>query len=176
LLLVPSVSAVDRPLTPTDLEVPDAVRRSVDAYLRERAPLTTELVVAQPDYRWVSVRARLMVRPKPGLDEASHERRRRAVTERVARRLYQFIHPVSGGPDGQGWPFGESLTLGDVYPLLQQDAEIEYVDEVRFRAVTPGADGSWTIGPDERLLRLGDTELFCSYTHDIDVADEVVSA
>src|SRR5262249_5157828 len=137
LLLVPSITSVDRPLSPDDLEIPDPVRRSVHAYIRERAPLTTELVVAPPDFRWVSVRTRLIIRARPGRGKASRDRRRRDAAERAARRLYQFIHPVSGGADGQGWPFGASLTLGDIYPLLQEDPEIEYVDELRFRAVYP---------------------------------------
>lgn len=173
ILLVPSVTLVDRPLTPEDLEIPEQVRRSVYAYLRERAPLTTELVVALPDFKWVSVRARLVIKSRPGLDDAARERRRRAAAEQATRRLYQFIHPVSGGADGQGWPFGAALTLGDVYPLLQQDTDIEYVDEIRFRAVVPGPEDTWAIGPDERLLRLHETELFCSYAHDIEVFEEM---
>jgi hypothetical protein len=175
-LLVPAITLVDRPLKPEDLEIPDQVRRSVYAYLRERAPLTTELVVAAPDFRWVSVRARLVIKSRPGLDDAARERRRRAAMDQAARRLYQFIHPVTGGADGQGWPFGTALTLGDVYPLLQQDTEIEYVDELRFRAVTPGPEETWTVGPDERLLRLHETELFCSYAHEIEVFEEMGAA
>jgi predicted phage baseplate assembly protein len=171
-LLVPAVSRVNAPLMPEDLDIPEQVRGSVYAYLRERAPLTTELVVAAPEYRWVSVRARLVIKSRPGLDDAARERRRRAAITQAAQRLYQFIHPVCGGADGQGWPFGTSLTLGDVYPLLQLDPDIEYVDEVRFRAVTPGAEGTWSIGPDERLLRLSEIELFCSYTHDIEVFED----
>ncbi len=173
LLLVPSITAVDRPLSPDDLEIPEPVRRSVHAYLRERAPLTTELVVAPPDFRWVSVRTRLIMRARPGLDEVSRERRRRAAVEHAAQRLYQFIHPVSGGPDGGGWPFGASLTLGDIYPLLQEDPEIEYVDELRFRAVHPTTDGGWSVGPDERLLRLKETELLISHTHEVEVEEDM---
>lgn len=176
ILIVPAVSAVDRPLTPDDLELSEPVRRSVYAYLRERAPLTTELVVTQPDYRWVSVRARLIIRSRPGLDEVNRERRRQAVKEQAASRLYQFIHPVLGGPEHEGWSFGSALTLGDVYPLLQRDPEVEYVDEVRFREVIPGADGTWTIGPEDHLVRLDETELVCSYMHDIDVRDEAERA
>jgi predicted phage baseplate assembly protein len=171
-LLIPAVTLVDRPLTPEDLDIAEQVRRSVYAYLRERAPLTTELVVASPDYHWVSVRARLVIKSRPGLDDAARERRRRAAVDQAARRLYQFIHPVSGGADGKGWPFGASLTLGDVYPLLQQDPDVEYVDEVRFRTVSEGADGTWSIGPDERLLRLSEIEIFCSYTHAIEVYED----
>ena len=136
LLLVPAVSTVDRPLNPEELEVPHEVSRSVYAYLRERCPLTTELVVAQPGYRWISVRARLVIRPRPGLDDVAQERRRTAIVDGAVRRLYAFLHPVKGGSDASGWPFGGSLTLGDVYPLLQNDPDVEYVDEVRFRQVT----------------------------------------
>ncbi|MBV9545374.1 MAG: hypothetical protein JOY61_13470, partial [Chloroflexi bacterium] len=175
LLLVPAVTTVDRPLTHDDLELPDPVRRSVYAYLRERAPLTTELVVGQPDYHWVSVRARLIIRQRAGLDEVSRERRRRAIMDQAARRLYEFIHPVRGGVDGQGWPFGASLTLGDVYPLLQRDPEVEYVDELRFRTAVPDADGAWSIGADERLLRLQETELFCSAAHYVEVQEDGAS-
>jgi predicted phage baseplate assembly protein len=173
ILLVPSVTAIDRPLSPDDLELPEPVRRSVYAYLRERAPLTTEFVVGSPEYRWVSVRARLIIRNRPGLDDGMRRQRQRAATDLASRRLYQFIHPVTGGPDGNGWPFGAALTLGDVYPLLQEDLEVEYVDEVRFRMVHVAANGSWTIGPDERLLRVTDSELFCSYAHEIEVHEEV---
>ncbi len=172
LLLVPWITTVDGPLSEDDLEIPLTVRRSVYAYIRERAPLTTELVVAPPDFRWVSVRTRLIIRARPGLDEVSRERRRRATAESAARRLYQFIHPVSGGVDGQGWPFGASLTLGDIYPLLQEDPEIEYVDELRFRAVYPTPEGEWSIGPDERLLRLKETELLVSHSHDVEIEED----
>jgi predicted phage baseplate assembly protein len=176
ILLVPSVTAVDRPLTQDDLEIPEPVRRTVYAYLRERAPLTTELVVGSPEYRWVSVRARLIIRNRPGLDEVTRRQRQLAATQLASRRLLQFIHPVSGGADGNGWPFGAALTLGDVYPLLQEDPEVEYVDELRFRAVHAAADGDWTIGPDERLLRVSESGLFCSYAHEIEVHEEMGGA
>ena len=72
-MMVPAVAEADRALTPEDLEVPPEVRRSVAAYLRERCPLTTELVVAEPAYRWISVRARLIVRAQPAYDEGGED-------------------------------------------------------------------------------------------------------
>jgi predicted phage baseplate assembly protein len=173
LLLVPASATVDRPLNPEELDVPPEVRRSVYAYLRERCPLTTELLVAEPGYRWISVRARLVIRPRAGLDELAQERRRTAIIDGANRRLYRFLHPVLGGPDGQGWPFGGSLTLGDIYPLLQADADVEYVDEVRFRQVTLHPHETPTVGPDERLVRLAETDLLCSFAHDISVDEDV---
>ncbi|HUX85518.1 MAG TPA: putative baseplate assembly protein, partial [Chloroflexota bacterium] len=71
-----------------------------------------------------------------------------------------------------GWPFGKSLTLGDVYPILQTVPGVEYVDEVRFRSVTFGPDGTRQIGAEERLIRLGETEVLCSDLHEIIVTEE----
>ena len=122
------------------------------------------------------MRARLIVRAQPGYDDVAQERRRRAIVDNATRRLYQFIHPVTGGPDGTGWPFGGSLTLADVYPLLQREADVEYVDEVRFRQVTLQPSGLPTIGPDERLVRVAETELVCSFVHEIEVQEDTAEA
>ncbi len=176
LLLVPAVSTTDEHVPRRELELDEETRReltrTVRAYLEERCPLTTELSVGLPDYRWVSVRARLVVPARPSVEAAIREQEHSRVRDEARRRLYRFIHPVTGGPDGSGWPFGRSLTLGDVYPLLQAIPGIEFVDEVRLRAVTFGADGARKLGPEERLIRLADTEVCCSDIHEIEIVEE----
>jgi predicted phage baseplate assembly protein len=176
LLLVPAVPTSDAYVPRSQLELAPEVRRElcrkVRAYLEERCPVSTELMVTLADYRWVSVRAHLVVRAQPDREAAAREQRRAEIQVEALRVLFQFIHPVTGGPDGKGWPFGKSLTLGDVYPLLQAVPGVEYVDEVRFRPVTFGADGARQVGADERLLRLRDSEVLCSDQHEITVADE----
>ncbi len=176
LLLVPAVPTTDEYVPRSQLELPDEVRRElcrrVRAYLEERCPLTTELVVGLPDYHWVSVRAKLVIRARPDLEAKDREARRVQLQNEARRLLYKFIHPVTGGPDGSGWPFGKSLTLGDVYPILQTVAHVEYVEEVRFRTVTIDANGNRALGSDERLIRLNGTEVLCSDIHEIDVAEE----
>ncbi len=175
-LLVPAVPTADEHVPRTQLELPDEVRRElcrkVKAYLEERCPLTTELAVGLPDYHWLSIRARLVIRARPDLEAADREAMRNRVRDEASRRLYRFIHPVTGGTDGQGWPFGKSLTLGDVYPILQAVDLVEYVEEVRFRTVTFDADGSRKVGQEERLVRLTETEVLCSDIHEIDVIEE----
>ena len=176
LLLVPAVPTTDERIPRPQLELPDEVRRElcrrVRAYLEERCPLATELAVGLPDYRWLSIRAKLVIRARPDLEANDQEARRVQVQSEARRLLYRFVHPVTGGPDGTGWPFGKSLTLGDVYPILQGVDLVEYVEEVRFRLVTFEAGGSRKFGPEERLIRLGETELLCSDVHEIEVIDE----
>jgi hypothetical protein len=174
--MVPAVPTTDEYVPRNQLELDEEVRRElcrkVRAYLEERCPLTTELAVGLPDYRWVSVRARLVIRARPGAEAAIREAERARIADEARRRLYRFVQPVTGGPDGDGWPFGKSLTLGDVYPLLQAVDGIEFVDEVRLRLVTYEADGTRKLGPEERLLRLADTEVFCSDVHEVEVIEE----
>jgi hypothetical protein len=172
LLIVPAVSTLDELLTPTDLRVSEQLRRTVRSYLRGRCPLTTEVTVGEPDYCWVSVRARLVVRPQPGLEEAARQKRRLAIAEEAQRRLNAFMHPVTGGEDGKGWEWGAALTLGDIYPLLQRLPDVEYVDEARFRTVTFDEDEEPTFGVDQRLVRLEESELLCSFTHELIVDEE----
>lgn len=176
LLLVPAVPRQDEMIPREQLELRPEVRRDlcrkVRAYLAERCPVTTELAVGLADYRWVSVRARLVIRARPDLEAVEREAIRRRVQEEASRALFRFIHPVSGGPDGTGWPFGKALTLGDVYPLLQEVAEVEYVDEVRFRPATFDSAGKLSLSAEERLLRLGGTEVLCSAPHEIIVSEE----
>lgn len=176
ILIVPAVPTTDEHVPRSQLELADEVRRElcrkVRAYLEERCPLTTELAVGLPDYHWLSVRAKLVIKARPDLEAADREAMRNRVLADARRLLYRFIQPVTGGSDGKGWPFGRSLTLGDVYPILQDIDPVEYVEEVRFRTVTFEADGSRKLGPEERLVRLGDTEVLCSDVHEIEVIEE----
>ncbi|HLG50034.1 MAG TPA: putative baseplate assembly protein [Chloroflexota bacterium] len=176
LLIVPAVPTRDEKVPRNQLELPGEVRRElcrkVRAYLEERCPLGTELAVSLPDYRWISIRARLIVPARPDLEAGERERWHQRIRDEARRRLYRFVHPVAGGPDGDGWPFGRSLTPGDIYPILQAVEEVRYVEEVRFRVVTFDADGSRHVGPDQRIVRLGDTEVACSDDHEIEVIEE----
>jgi predicted phage baseplate assembly protein len=176
LLIVPAVPTTDEEVPRHQLVLSPEVRRElvrkVRAYLEERCPLTTELAVSLADYRWVSVRARLVVRARPDREAVEREAFRGQVQQDARRVLYRFVQPATGGPEGSGWPFGKSLTMGDVYPLLQGIDGVEYVEEVHFRSVTFDSAGDANKGADERRIRLEETEVLCSHDHDIEVVEE----
>jgi predicted phage baseplate assembly protein len=176
LLIVPAVPTTGEEVPRDQLVLSSEVRRElvrkVQDYLEERCPVTTELAVGLADYRWVSVRAKLVVRARKDREAVEQEAFRSQVQQDASRALYQFIQPVTGGPEGSGWPFGKSLTMGDVYPILQGISGVEYVEEVAFRAVTFDANGAAQLGADERRIRLEETEVLCSHDHDVDVVEE----
>jgi predicted phage baseplate assembly protein len=106
----------------TQMTLAPATRERLRAFLDSRRLLTTRLDIREPEYVWVTVTARVKAVPK-----ADPERVRRDV--RTA--LYRFLHPLYGGSEGQGWPFGQPLTVDKVYTLIRSVRGVEYASELR---------------------------------------------
>jgi hypothetical protein len=157
LLLVPRLTDVSGPVRPEDLQITSRIRREVHEYLDDRRLVTCELVLSTPVYTWVSVAARLRARPNAD---------RGLVTLRAREALNRYVHPVVGGPDGQGWPFGRELYLGEVYSLLQQVEGIDVIEEVHLYHIDPSNGAS---GQPVNRLSPGTDGLLCSYDHRISV-------
>ena len=109
-----------------ELTLKDGVADRLRDKLNECRVLTTRLDIKDPDYIWVSVYVK--AHPQPRAD-------RTRVQERVKAALYTFLHPVYGGPDGRGWPFGQSLRVDTVYALLRTVEGVNYVSEVQLYQV-----------------------------------------
>ncbi|MEV7419206.1 putative baseplate assembly protein [Streptomyces sp. NPDC089919] len=95
---------------------------SVAAHLDARRMLGTRLLVEPPYYQGVTVVADLVALPG-----VSVVRVRRA----AQAALYGFLNPLSGGPDGRGWPFGRAVHGGEVFAVLQQVPGVDAVESVR---------------------------------------------
>jgi predicted phage baseplate assembly protein len=100
----------------------------VKAYLQARCPATAEAWVAGPV--WVKITVSIDVVPV-SLAVADQ------VEIRVEAALERFLHPLSGGPLGKGWPFGRLPHLSDLYALVES---VEGVDHVRALDVDPKPD------------------------------------
>jgi hypothetical protein len=97
------------------------LRLLVHDYLIARTPATVNpdhLAVVGPTYLSVGVAA--TVAPRLASEAG-------AVEERVRDALTAFLHPLTGGPAGNGWPFGQDVYLSDVAVALQQVAGVDYV-------------------------------------------------
>lgn len=75
---------------------------------RGDGPLGVEIVAAAPAYHRVSIEARVV------LDRAADVG---STVERVLATLDRYLHPLTGGDDGLGWPFGGAVRHG---ALLRQ--------------------------------------------------------
>jgi predicted phage baseplate assembly protein len=83
--------------------------RAVSRYLAARvAPAGVEVVTAAPRYHRVQTEAQVVV------DAAADPG---AVVRTVAGALEEYLHPISGGDTGEGWPFGGPIRY---VPLVQR--------------------------------------------------------
>lgn len=73
----------------------------------------------------------MQLRARPGVDQA-------VVENDVQNRLYKFLNPLTGGPDGSGWPFGRQLFLSDVYQCLQGLPNVQFIRNVELFITEPG--------------------------------------
>ena len=95
---------------------------SVKKFIDERRLVGTTVRIEPPRYMGVSVAARLAIH-----SQADQEQVLTAADDAIAN----FLHPLHGGYDGTGWPFGRDVSVGDIYSVLQQVPGLMYVDVAR---------------------------------------------
>jgi len=93
---------------------------AVCAWLNNARLLTSELYVVPPVYRKVRIDVNLIARPDADLG---------AVRKDVAGRLDTFFHALTGGDDGQGWPFGGTIFYSSVYRVILQAAGVSRISD-----------------------------------------------
>jgi predicted phage baseplate assembly protein len=120
-LVVPSLPSAEGRIRFEQL-VPDTqLLEAITQRLEECRVIGTRISVEPPGYRGVTVEA--TVRPVAG----ANPNRLKADAERA---LYEYLHPITGGPDRTGWPFGRPVTIGEIYSVLQRVPGAEVVDTV----------------------------------------------
>jgi hypothetical protein len=77
---------------------------------------------------------------------------------RLLRRLDDFLHPLTGGAEGRGWPFGQPLHLSQIAALLETTAGVDYVVDITLRVGDELFGDLVPVGPDA-LIAAGDHEL-----------------
>jgi hypothetical protein len=106
------------PTTPRG-PVPDsAFLQSVCNYLEPRRLLTTEVHVVGPDYQDLSVSVGFDI--VPGKDVAT-------VTQAICAAITNYLSPLTGGPNGTGWPLGKPVIDGE---LLAQAARVDGISDI----------------------------------------------
>ncbi|MFQ5524989.1 MAG: putative baseplate assembly protein [Thermoanaerobaculia bacterium] len=118
------VTVVVLPSVPSDRPVPSrGLRRQVRAWLSARRVLGTRIEVVGPEY--IRVRVRATVRACPLVDLA-------ALAESLTESLDSFLHPLTGGPEGNGWPFGRDVYRSEVLQVLDETEGADHVVSLEF--------------------------------------------
>lgn len=128
--------------------------RLVANYLRPRCPVATELFVIAPKYRQVEVDASLVAVPNAG----------GSVAQAVTNKLLAFFHPLTGGPGGDGWPFGGTISVSEVYRQILTTDGVDRIVSGQLKVFVDGKPVS-----DNADVTLAVTEVVYSVQHQISV-------
>jgi hypothetical protein len=107
------------PYLPADRPMPSlGLKRAVAACLNRHRLIGTRLEVAGPAY--VKVAVQTQVKAWEGLN-------RTTLRKNINDRLNRFFHPLAGGPDGRGWPFGRDVYRSEVFKIIGETPGVEYI-------------------------------------------------
>ncbi|NTW03560.1 MAG: hypothetical protein HGA19_20185 [Oscillochloris sp.] len=109
----------------------DPLRKQIWDYLDERRTLTTHHHVTGPFY--VPIKVGLLVARRA---DARPEQLRAA----IGQTIVDFLHPLHGGQDGRGWPFGRDIYVSELYELLEDVAGVDYVPDISIAGACPPGD------------------------------------
>jgi uncharacterized phage protein gp47/JayE len=147
LVIVPA-SAEARPYPTRGL------RERVHAFIAERASATLggpeAITVVGPEYQGVDVAATLV----------PHRFSEAGQVERVARAaVLGFLHPLTGGPDGQGWDLGRGVYLSDLAAILDRVPGLDAAFDIALLAGGVPQGEAVAMAP-ERIAAAGTISLY----------------
>lgn len=116
-----------------------SLKADLATFFEARRLITTRLVIAGPDYVSLAVSATIYMKDYGVAADVRAD---------VAAALASYYHPVSGGDDGRGWPFGGDVILAKIYAILDEIRGVDYTEDV---AVTT-ADATREIKDGDELL------------------------
>jgi hypothetical protein len=120
-LILPGAEQDARDLTKKPVAAPELLRRVQD-FLDERRLVTTRLRVGKPRFVEVSVRVSVVLKASgPGVER---------VKQRLEDAIRNALHPLFGGADGKGWPYGRDVHKSDLYRVVEGMEGIDYVEDL----------------------------------------------
>lgn len=122
----------------------------VQAFIEKRQTPLAELIVVGPKYVGINVEVDLAPVSFDGAGDLKLE---------VARTISGYLHPLSGGMDGNGWDFGRYPHESNLYALIEA---LPGVDHVKSLKLTPGENSA-------EVKKAGAYYLVYSGTHTINL-------
>lgn len=101
-------------------------------FLDQRRLLTCRHHVVAPEYTPVRIRASVVRNPQ--VPEAS-------IKDSLETNMRAFFHPLTGGPDNTGWPFGRDVHASEVYQVIEETVGVDHVETLTILTREPG--GAW---------------------------------
>ena len=128
ILVVPAAGSNDGRLRFEQLVPAEDTLQRIARRLEDSRVIGTRVLVEPPVYRGVTVVAKLRPRASANPSRLQAE---------ALDALFHYFHPIIGGPDRTGWPFGRPVHVGEVYSVLQGLRGTELVEDARLFGADP---------------------------------------
>jgi len=115
--------------------------------------ITTDLYIIGPEYVKISVTCKIRKKKISSSIE---------VKNRVNKALEEFLSPLQGGPDREGWPFGRSVYPSEIYQVIDKVEGVDYAS-----CVSIHADGNVTI--EKGVVKIDPEALIFSGEHQLEI-------
>ncbi len=122
------------------------LRQQVHDFLAARAPATlsaTRIGVVGPTYLPIGVSAIIVPRHAGDAGLVEHA---------AADALAHFLHPLTGGPDGEGWPFGRSVFASDVAAILEDLTGVDHIEQLQLQTDNVAVGDVVKVPPDRMVV------------------------
>ena len=114
-----------------------------------------------PEYVGVSVQTEIALEPAYQNPFAEAE-----IISQLKYALYQYLNPLTGGLDGNGWSFGRPVYTSDIVALMQQMRGVRYLGAVLLFPIRKQGD-TWRRQPaPEPAIDPGINGAICSWADD----------
>jgi predicted phage baseplate assembly protein len=100
---------------------PPELLRYVKNFIDDRRLVSTVVEVVKPSYLELSIKITLIRRTVGQTDRLRRE---------IENRLRRYLHPLIGGRDGKGWPFGRAVYKSDLAHVIEDIPGVELVDAI----------------------------------------------
>jgi hypothetical protein len=121
------------------------LRQRVQRFLAGRAPAAIAEQIAVLPATYFPVGVTVSVSP---LDPGTAG----SVVQSVTTALARFLHPLTGGPDGDGWPFGRDIYLSDVAALIESVPGVDFATSISLIVNGTPAGESVAVPPDRIVV------------------------
>ncbi len=133
----------------------DGFIQTVSNHLNMHRLITTDVYVIGPKYIKVSVKCNVYLMKRSSPVE---------VEKRVLQTLEQFLDPLNGGPDWNGWQFGRSIYPSEIYQIIDKVEGVNYVT-----GVSLSAEGEYKQEKEGGIINIPRTALVYSGNHELEL-------
>ncbi len=146
------ITVIVVPRTTEEQPLPSAeLQRRVADYLRARVPASVvrRIRVVEPSYIALNVATEIVP-----MDPSAAAR----VEAQLRENIRRFLHPLTGGPGGKGWDFGQGVHLSNIAAEIEATDGVDYARDIRLY-----------VGGDERCqsVSVPRDALLCTGAHEL---------